>query len=102
MSSEESSGERTVLSVRGGERLTEEMESESPESESDSDKEWDEVAKFVGENTKVLYIELGVWEGYSIEYFSKLFFGRSQKLKANTKVNQYYKTIHVTQRIRKS
>tara|TARA_B100001059_G_C17555897_1_gene437608 strand:- start:8 stop:715 length:708 start_codon:yes stop_codon:yes gene_type:complete len=34
---------------------------------------WDEVAKFVGENSKVLYIELGVWEGYSIEYFSKLF-----------------------------
>ena len=27
----------------------------------------------LGENSKVLYIELGVWEGYSIEYFSKLF-----------------------------
>ena len=34
---------------------------------------WDEVAKFVGENNKILYIELGVWEGHSIEYFSKLF-----------------------------
>ena len=31
---------------------------------------WDEVAKLVGENSKILYIELGVWEGYSIEYFS--------------------------------
>tara|TARA_X000000950_G_scaffold65510_1_gene80544 strand:- start:2971 stop:3678 length:708 start_codon:yes stop_codon:yes gene_type:complete len=34
---------------------------------------WDEAAKFIGENSKVLYIELGVWEGYSIEYFSKIF-----------------------------
>ena len=34
---------------------------------------WNEAAKLIGENSKVLYIELGVWEGYSIEYFAKLF-----------------------------
>ena len=34
---------------------------------------WNEAVKLIGEDSKILYIELGVWEGYSIEYFAKLF-----------------------------
>ena len=34
---------------------------------------WDEAAKLIGEDCKVLYIELGVWEGYSIKYFKDYF-----------------------------
>lgn len=40
---------------------------------------WDEIAKILGKNSKIIYIELGVWEGYSIDYFSKLFTNNSSK-----------------------
>jgi len=37
---------------------------------------WDEIQKYIGVNSKIIYIELGVWEGYSINYFSKLFINK--------------------------
>lgn len=40
---------------------------------------WDEIAKYLGKNSKIMYIELGVWEGYSINYFSKLFINTSSE-----------------------
>lgn len=40
---------------------------------------WEEIAKFLGTSSKIIYIELGVWEGYSINYFSKLFTNKESK-----------------------
>ena len=37
---------------------------------------WDEIPKYLGANSKIIYIELGVWEGFSINYFSKLFINK--------------------------
>ena len=37
---------------------------------------WDEIQKYLGASSKIIYIELGVWEGYSINYFSKLFINK--------------------------
>ncbi len=34
---------------------------------------WDEVPKFINQDKEILYLEFGVWEGYSIDYFSKLY-----------------------------
>jgi hypothetical protein len=34
---------------------------------------WDKVPEFIKKDKDILYIEFGVWEGYSINYFSKLY-----------------------------
>ena len=34
---------------------------------------WDEIPKFINKDKDILYIEFGVWEGYSIDYFAKLY-----------------------------